>query len=133
MSQAQFVADATRDVVVVAFLASLMFIVVYTVLAPWWRSSIGRALIVMDASLALTLAPSSLHQLTGLTIVASPGFAWYYLGSLTLVAASTIWRTWIIYRAQRPAGSGAEEKQANGHSTGADDRDSQPERNQPCP
>jgi hypothetical protein len=57
----------------------------------------------MDASLALALVPSALHQLTGITIVASIGFAWYYLVTLTMVAASTIWRTWIIYRAQRPA------------------------------
>jgi hypothetical protein len=44
-----------------------------------------------------------LHHLTGISIIASTGFAWYYLVTLTMVAASTIWRTWIIYRAQRPA------------------------------
>jgi ABC-type branched-subunit amino acid transport system permease subunit len=102
VTQAQLIADATQDVVLAAFIASLAFIAVYTVMAPWWRSPIGRALIMLDASLALTLAPSSLHQVTGITITASLGFAWYYLVSLTMVAASTIWRTWIIYRAQRP-------------------------------
>jgi hypothetical protein len=103
VSQARFVADTTADVVLVAFLASLAFVVVYSLMAPWWRSPIGRALIMLDASLALTLAPSVLHHLTGISIIASTGFAWYYLVTLTMVAASTIWRTWIIYRAQRPA------------------------------
>jgi hypothetical protein len=103
MTQARFIADATQDVVLVAFLASVAFIVVYSLLASWWHSPIGRALVMMDASLALALVPSALHQLTGITIVASIGFAWYYLVTLTMVAASTIWRTWIIYRAQRPA------------------------------
>ena len=102
MTQAQFVADATRDVVVAAFLASVLFVVVYTAMAPWWRTSIGRALVAMDAGLALTLAPSSLHMIFGLTVTASAGFGWYYLASLPLVAGSTLWRTWIIYRAQRP-------------------------------
>lgn len=103
MTQAQFVAAATQDVVLVAFLGSVAFVVVYSLMAPWWRSAIGRALVMMDGSLALALAPSTLHQLTGITIVASIGFAWYYLVTLTMVAASTLWRTWIIYRVQRPA------------------------------
>lgn len=106
MTQAQFVAEATRVAVIAAFLASLLFIAVYTALASWWRTPIGRALVAMDGSLALALAPSAAHFLLGLTISASPGFAWYFLGSLTLVAASTIWRTWIIYRAQRPGKEG---------------------------
>ena len=54
----------------------------------------------LDAGLALTLAPSVLHRLLGVTISASLPFAWYFLGSLTLVAASTLWRTWIMSRTQ---------------------------------
>ena len=107
MTQARLIADATQDIVTLAFFASVAFIVVYSLLASWWHSSIGRALIMMDASLSLALAPSVLHQLTGITIVASKGFAWYYLVSISLVAASTMWRTWIVYRAQRPAAAPA--------------------------
>lgn len=115
MTQVHFIAAATRDMVVAAFFASLVFIAAYSALASWWRSSIGRALVAMDGSLALTLAPLAAHQVFGLTTTASAGFAWYYLVSISLVAASTLWRTWIIYRAQRPrrpaAGSAADPAQ----------------------
>lgn len=100
MGQAQLVADLTNDVVMLAFAASVLFIVVYSALAPWWRSEIGRALIVMDAGLALVLGPSVLHRLFGLTLVTSIGFAWYYLASIAIVAGSTFWRTYLIAKTQ---------------------------------
>ena len=100
MGQAQLVADPTDDAVMAAFLASVLFAAAYTVLAPWWRSGIGRALVVLDAGLVMTLAPSVLHRLLGVTISASLGFAWYFLASITLVAVSTVWRTVILTRAQ---------------------------------
>jgi hypothetical protein len=100
VTQAQLVADLTSDVVMAAFAASVLFIVTYTALAPWWRSQIGRSLIVLDTGLALVLAPSVLHRLLGVTLTTSLGFAWYYLASLALVAGSTLWRTWIVARVQ---------------------------------
>jgi hypothetical protein len=100
VTQARLLADLTNDVVMAAFAASVLFIAVYTVLAPWWRSQIGRSLIVLDTGLALVLAPSVLHRLLGVTITESLPFAWYYLASLALVAGSTLWRTWIVARVQ---------------------------------
>jgi hypothetical protein len=100
MTQAQLVTDLTSDVVMVAFLASVLFVAAYSALAPWWRSSIGRALVVMDAGLTLTLAPSVLHRVLGVTISASLPFAWYFCASLAIVAGSTLWRTWIMSRTQ---------------------------------
>jgi predicted lysophospholipase L1 biosynthesis ABC-type transport system permease subunit len=102
VTQAQFLAGATRWALVAAFAASVLFIVVYTAMAPWWRTQIGRALVTMDAGLALALGPSAAHFTFGLQITESVAFAWYFLASLSLVAGSTLWRTWIIYRAQRP-------------------------------
>jgi hypothetical protein len=107
MSQAQLVTDLTNDMVMAAFVASVLFIAAYSLLAPWWKSEIGRALIAMDAGLSLTLAPSVLHRVLGLTLTDSLGFAWYFCGTLTVVAAATLWRTVIIVRTQlrhrRPA------------------------------
>lgn len=100
MTQARLLADLTNDVVMVAFAASILFLATYTALAPWWRSPIGRSLIALDTGLALVLAPSVLHRVLGLTLVASIGFAYYYLASLALVAGSTLWRTGIVAREQ---------------------------------
>lgn len=100
MTQEHLITDLINDMVVLAFAASVLFIVVYTVLAPWWRSEIGRALIAMDTGLALALAPAVLHRLLGVSLAASLGFGWYYLGSLALVAGATLWRTWIIIKTQ---------------------------------
>lgn len=102
MTQGQLLADLTNDVVLVAFVASVLFIAAYTGLARWWRSDIGRALVMLDTGLALVLAPSVLHLL-GLTLTDSTGFAYYYLASLALVAGSTLWRTWIVVRVQLQA------------------------------
>jgi hypothetical protein len=86
--------------VLVAFIASAAFIVLYTTLAPWWRSSIGRALVMLDAGLALTLAPAVLHRFFGLALAESLLFAWYFLITLTVVAGAVVWRTVIMVREQ---------------------------------
>jgi hypothetical protein len=100
VTQAQLVADLTNDVIMAAFAAALLFIVAYSVLAKWWASSIGRALVMLDTGLALVLGPLVLHRLFGLTLVTSIGYAWYDLISLALVAGATLWRTAIVVREQ---------------------------------
>lgn len=99
MTQAQLVMELTNDAVIASFAASVLFVATYTALARWWRSEVGRALVALDTGLALTLAPLVLHRLSGLN-VSSLGFAWYYFGSLTLVAGATLWRTVIVVRTQ---------------------------------
>jgi hypothetical protein len=99
MSQAQLAATLTSDAVIVAFAASVLFVAVYSSMAPWWRSQIGRALVALDTGLALALAPIVMHRLAGLDVT-SLAFAWYYFASLTLVAGATVWRTWIVAKTQ---------------------------------
>jgi hypothetical protein len=100
VTQAQLLADLTHDVVVVAFFASVAFVATYTALARWWKSEIGRALVMLDSGLALALAPAVLHRAFGLALSESLGFAWYYFGSLTVVALAIIWRTVIVAKTQ---------------------------------
>lgn len=79
--------------------ASILFIVLYTVLAPWWRNPVGRSIVGFDAALTLTLLPTALHDLLGLNL-AHPVFAWYDLASLWAVAGVTVWRTVVMVRVQ---------------------------------
>lgn len=107
MTQAQLVADLTADVVLAAFVASVAFIVLYTALAPWWRTDIGRALVMLDAGVALTLGPSVAYRFLGFKVADTLGFSWYFLVTLTMVAGAIIWRTVIMTREQlagRPRG-----------------------------
>jgi MFS family permease len=99
MNQLHLLAVLINAAVIAAFAASVLFIATYTALASWWRSEIGRALVMLDAGLSLTLGPIVFHHLFGVN-VSSPAFAWYDLGSITLVALATLWRTWIVAKTQ---------------------------------
>lgn len=49
-----------------AFVGWLLFAVLYGALAPWWRSSIGRNMLVLAAVLAVTLGLVSLQLMFGI-------------------------------------------------------------------
>lgn len=99
MTQAQLVTDLGDDAVFFACAGSLAFLAVYLLLARGWRTEIGRALITMDAGLTLTLGPSVLHRLFGLSLV-NIAYAWYFVASIALVGAATWWRTWFVIKVQ---------------------------------
>lgn len=90
------------DAVLAAFFSSALFLLGYSVIAPWWHHPIGRAVAFLDAGLVITLAPSALHQMLGFTLQ-DEFYAWYYGSSLWLVSAITFWRLIIIMRIQRDA------------------------------
>ena len=99
MTQLQLATDLGNDVIFAAWAGSVAFLAVYLLLARGWRTEIGRALIMLDGGLALALGPSVAHRLFGLPVEGA-GFAWYVVGSLTLVAAATWWRTWFVIKVQ---------------------------------
>jgi hypothetical protein len=113
MTQAQLLADLGNDVVFFACAGSLAFLAVYILLARGYRTEIGRALIIMDAGLALALGPSVLHRLTGLSLT-SVAFAWYFVASIALVGLATWWRTWFVIKVQA-AGAGMTPRQFGRH------------------
>jgi hypothetical protein len=98
VTQAQLVADLTNDAVVAAFFGAVFFVVSYSLTSRWWRHAIGTTLVMLDAGLILTLAPSVLHRLFGLGIAADLGFSWYFFCSITLVASGVWWRSFVMLR-----------------------------------
>jgi hypothetical protein len=96
------VVDFDKAAVLSAFFSSLVFLIGYSFLAPWWRHPIGVSMASLDAGLAIALLPGTLHQLTGLSL-SSVFFAWYYGASLFLVAGITLWRLVVILAVQRDA------------------------------
>lgn len=85
-----------------AFFSSVVFLAGYSLLAPWWRYRVGRAVASLDIGLILALAPGTLNYMFGLRIYGAP-YLWYACFSLLLVAGITLGRLLVIYRIQRSA------------------------------
>lgn len=91
--------DLIEPMVLFAFGASLLFVVVCTRVWPWWRQDVGRAMVSLDLALVLLLAPSALHALTGLN-TQDLFFAFYYVTSVAISGVITLWRLVMVVRAQ---------------------------------
>lgn len=88
------------DEVVITFCASVGFIVLYTLVARWWRSALGRNLVAFDSALSLTLLPAVLHHAFGVSSALSEPFAWFTLAAFAAVPCVIVWRAVILLRAQ---------------------------------
>lgn len=94
------VADFDEAAILFAAAMTVLFLVVYTLVAPWWRRSTGRGVVAFDAAVFLALLPSALHYLLGVNLV-NAFFAWYYGCSLLSAGLITAWRTVVVVRVQR--------------------------------
>jgi hypothetical protein len=101
MNQSELLADAARWVVQGAFWSSLAFIGWYTACAPWYRSSVGRAIVAMDTAIALALLPSVLGLLLGRPAVASIAYQWLTVCALGCIPLITCYRMFVVLRIQR--------------------------------
>lgn len=90
------------DAGVVYFAAGsvLVFLAGMSVLAPWWRSPVGRTMVWLSVAIFAALVPSVLHYAVGVTL-ARPWFAWFYRGVLVAFAGVHWWRLWVFWRIQR--------------------------------
>jgi hypothetical protein len=105
MSQSAFLMEAARWVVQCAFWSSVAFVGWYSLLAPWWRSAIGRAIIALDSAIALALLPSVLGLLFGEQLVASVTYQWLTVCALGAIPLITCWRMVIVWKLQRRGGT----------------------------
>lgn len=116
----RFIMSVQADEVVITFFASIGFIVLYTILAPWWRSPLGRNLVAFDAALSLTLLPSVVHHTFGVNSALSPAFAWFTVGAFAAVPLVIVWRAWILLRVQ--VGWQDDTEPAGRHAKDGDDK-----------
>jgi len=114
-----FIMSVQADEVVITFFASIGFIVLYTVLAKWWLSPLGRNLVAFDSALSLTLLPSVVHHTFGVSSALSPAFAWFNVGAFAAVPLVIVWRAWILLRVQ--VGWQDDTEPARKHASGGDD------------
>lgn len=84
----------------VAFFAAVAFIILYSAIAPWWRSPLGRNVVALDASISLTLLPSVIHHTFGVSTALDPIFTWFTVAAFAAVPLVIAWRAWILCRIQ---------------------------------
>jgi hypothetical protein len=101
MSQHLFLAEAARWVVQCAFWSSIAFVGWYSLLAPWWRLPIGRAIVALDSAIAFALLPSVIGLLWGEQAVVSVIYQWLTVCALGCVPVITCWRMVIVWRIQK--------------------------------
>jgi hypothetical protein len=101
MTQAQFLADASEWVIQAAFWCSLAFIAWYSALAPWYRSSVGRAIVALDSAIALATLPAVLGLIFGAELVTGRFFQWLTICAFACIPVITTWRMWIVWKLQR--------------------------------
>jgi hypothetical protein len=101
MSQAEFLRIASEWVIQGAFWCALAFIAWYSIIAPWWRLSIGRALVALDIAVALATLSTVLGLIFGPAAVAGPFFQWLTVAAFGAIPVITCWRMVIVWRVQR--------------------------------
>jgi hypothetical protein len=78
------------------FWASLIFIGVYSYLAPWWKTSMGRSLVIMDGALTVGILPSLLGRYFGLHLIETEWVAWLDVACFLVIPAVVISRIWLV-------------------------------------
>jgi hypothetical protein len=82
-----------------SFWSSVAFLIGYTIISPWWRYVVGRALAALDACIMITLLPAALRDMLHFDTKAD-FFTWYGGFSLLLVGLTTLWRLWVVWSVQ---------------------------------
>lgn len=96
------VASALTSVVIVAGCSGLaLFITLYALLAPWYRSPAGRALMVMSAGFFLVLLALTLRHPFNLSTSDSTFFAWFQVAAIAVALAGIGWITSVLISVQR--------------------------------
>ena len=96
----EWVQQVTPYVAEAAFFSGIGFIVAYTFLARWWRSSIGITIVLLDLMIALVLLPDILLYLFRVSVAGSEFWTFLVLGAFAAVPLIILWRFCILLRAQ---------------------------------
>lgn len=101
MTQARLLADLSAWVVQLAFWSSLAFVAWYSLVAPWWRYPIGRAIVALDSAIALATGPAVAGLIFGAAVVSARFFQWVTVAAFGAIPLITVWRMVIVWRVQR--------------------------------
>jgi hypothetical protein len=92
--------EFSTRVVEFSFLAAILFMLIYTLLAPWYKSELGWARISLDFGIAVALSPTIINRFFDLNFLDSFWAFWYQVGAVAFVGCVSLWNTWIVMRRQ---------------------------------
>lgn len=99
--------DALQVVLISGFCSLVMWVVVYTLLAPWWRNPIGRTLVAKTVLIAALLVPTTI----GLYFphINHVAWTWVDIVLIGLITPVMLWRTivWLkLYKLRKIGNNG---------------------------
>lgn len=101
MSQDQLIILLFKVSTISIIVSALGFVLLYTKLAPWWKSPIGRTLVWKDILLILALVPSTISFFFSFNRLTSHIAAWFDIGVFFLISAVMLTRSRIWYAIHR--------------------------------
>jgi hypothetical protein len=104
VTQAAWLILAFRVALISGFCSLAAWVVLYTVLAPWYRDPIGRTLVAKTALIALLFIPSILSLFFHISGRNSYLAGWVDAGLIGLVTPVMCWRSlvwWRLHKAGR--------------------------------
>jgi hypothetical protein len=101
-------------VTLIADIVSIVtFIVIYSLLADWWSSAIGKTIVIMDILIALALLPTILSLFFKFGRLTSHIAAWADVGMFGLLAPVMIWQIGVWLSIHRSRGFSVEVRSAH--------------------
>jgi hypothetical protein len=94
-------ADLATIAVTGAFLAPLLLIGIYSLVAPWWASQVGRNLVTVEGAVSLALLPPFWHRITGPAAPATTGFLIFQAIAWGVLALVLLRMSWVIIVTQQ--------------------------------
>jgi hypothetical protein len=101
MTQAQWLVLTLRVALIAGFVSLVGWIVLYSVLADWWKNPIGRTLVAKTALIAGLFVPSILALFFRLGRQDSYIAGWVDVGLIGLVTPVMCWRSLVWWRLHR--------------------------------
>lgn len=104
MTQADWLVLAFKVALIAGFVSLTAWIVLYSLLAAWWRNPVGRTLVAKTSLIAALFVPTSLSLFFNLSRLDSYITGWIDAALIGLVTPVMLWRcrVWVrLHRAGR--------------------------------
>lgn len=111
MTQEQLIITCFKVDLIADLVAVLLFTVIYSALAPWWRNPIGRTLVMMDILIGLAVLPTVLSLFWRFNRLTSLLAAWADVGIFAAIALVILIRIplWIRLHKHGQPGDGRDD------------------------
>lgn len=113
MTQEQLIIAFFKGDLIADLAAVILFVVVYTLLAPWWRNPVGRTLVLMDILVGVAVLPTVLSLFWQFSRLTSLVAAWCDVGTFAAIAMVVLLRIplWIRLHRKKKDGGDSDEQQ----------------------